>query len=110
MNRLALREFEDETFASAIASERESAAPVFDTETETLPLDPHYADADEGARARREWSPGLSTTRKERRDRHRLGRARGVSERRKTVPMLRLATRFGQLRLLAGMCRHLLPL
>ena len=29
---------------------------------------------------RREWSPGLSTTRKERRDRHRLGRARGVSE------------------------------
>jgi hypothetical protein len=32
------------------------------------------------ARVRREWSPGLSITRKDRRDRHRLGRARGVSE------------------------------
>jgi hypothetical protein len=33
------------------------------------------------AHARREWSPGLSTAHKERRDQHRLGRARGVSKR-----------------------------
>jgi hypothetical protein len=31
-------------------------------------------------------------------------------QREETATMLRIATRFGQLRLLAGMCRHLRPM